>query len=432
MQSGSLTADDPRYRAMFDVAKEALETVGQVEGDLSPRMNALRERGSVLHGSLNQLLNLPEAHKAFSCERDHYALLSWAHCERAFRENLLFSSEVYKESPGVQNFGRSILEMTGDEHRRYRSVVQAMFLKPKAVKWWRPMLIDGAVETLVGHFGDWETVDLNQALCARLPVHVVTRMIGLDGEDALTFRHHLQRSTIAARNLPEAEVREAAGEVSRMLKALIAKRRAEPGDDVISLLAHNELRLPDGGGRQLSDDEVFGYCRLIMFAGGGTTWRQLGITLHALLTNYQYWEACRDDRKLIEGAIDEGARWLPTDPTFPRLMMEDVELDGVVVPKGARVDICVGSANRDPARWDDPDRYDIFRPAQYHIGFGLGPHQCLGMNVAKQEMIAAINALMDRFPDMALDRDAPPAEVQGGLHQRGMTSVPVRLRPRAA
>lgn len=429
MSTDALTADDPRYRKMFDVTKEALDSSGHVTGDLSPAMNALRDRASVMHGSLLELLGLPPIHQSFNCPRDHYSLLSWAHCERAFRENLLFSSEVYKESPGVQAFGHSILEMTGDEHRRYRGVVQPMFLGPKVMKWWRPLLIDGAVEALVSRFSEWETVDLNMELCARLPVHVVTRMIGLDGDDALTFREHLNRSTVGLRQHQPDEVRASAAAVSDMLKGLVTKRRAEPGDDVISALAHNDLRMPDGSSRKLSDEEVFGYCRVIMLAGGGTTWRQLGITLCALLENYDFWEACRDDRSLIEGAVDESARWLPTDPTFPRLMMEDVELDGVRIPQGARVDICVGSANRDPSRWDDPDRYDIFRKSQYHIGFGLGPHRCLGMNVAKQEMVAAINALMDRFPHMTLDRDAPPPVVQGGLHQRGMTSVPVRLRP---
>jgi cytochrome P450 len=217
-------------------------------------------------------------------------------------------------------------------------------------------------------------------------------------------------------------------EVFRMLKNLVDARRLEPRDDVISSLASKEFALADGGSRKLTDDEIFGYCRLIMLAGGGTTWRQLGITLHALLTDYRLWEACRADRGVIEKAVDESLRWMPTDPTFPRLMMQDIELAGVKIPAGARVDVCVGSANRDPQRWENPDIYDPFRPAQYHLGFGLGPHQCLGMNVAKQEMITAINGLLDRFPNMRLDPEAPPAKLHGGLEQRGMSTVNVVLQ----
>jgi cytochrome P450 len=425
---GSLTANDPRYREMFDVAKEAMQTAGRVEGDLTPRMNALRNRSPVMKGSLRRILELPEVHMAFDRPREHYTLFSFKLCERAFRENLLFSSEVYKESPGVQNFGRTILEMTGEEHRRYRGMVQPIFVRPKAVTLWKQTWIDDAVNALLDRLNDWECADLNLELCARLPVHVVTRGIGMSSEDALTFREHLQRSTIGARTLPEAEVTHARAEVWRMLKELIDARRAEPRDDVMSSLAANEFKLADGTSRKLTDAEVFGYCRLIMLAGGGTTWRQLGITLHALLSDYSLWEACRDDRSLVEKAVDESLRWMPTDPTFPRLMMLDTELEGMVIPKGARVDVCLGAANRDPSRWDDPDRYDPLRSAKYHLGFGLGPHQCLGMNVAKQEMITALEGLMDRFPNMTLDAAAPPAHLQGGLEQRGMSAVRVRFR----
>jgi cytochrome P450 len=422
-----LTANDPRYRELFDAAKDAVSTSGRVEGDLTPRMSALRDQAPVMKGSLRRILDLPEVHMAFDRPREHYTLFSFALCERAFRENLLFSSAVYKESPGVQNFGRTILEMTGEEHRNYRGMVQPLFVRPKALALWKPAWIDDAVDALLDRLVGWKTADLNLELCARLPVHVVTRGIGMDNEDALTFREHLQRSTIGARSLPPEEAAYSRGEVFRMLKNLVDARRAEPRDDVMSSLAANEFALADGGSRKLTDAEIFGYCRLIMLAGGGTTWRQLGITLHALLKDYRLWAACRDDRGLVEKAVDESMRWMPTDPTFPRLMTQDVELAGVRIPAGARIDICLGAANRDPSRWENPDAYDPMRPAKYHLGFGLGPHQCLGMNVAKQEMITALNGLMDRFPNLRLDPDAPPAQLHGGLEQRGMSAVPVLL-----
>ena len=217
------------------------------------------------------------------------------------------------------------------------------------------------------------------------------------------------------------------GEVERMLRELIAERRAEPGDDVVTGLTQNDFALADGGSRKLTDEEIMGYCRLILLAGGGTTWRQLGITIHALMTHYHFWEALKADRKALEGAVEESARWMPTDPVFPRLMMEDTEVEGVHVPAGVRLDVCLGAANRDPTRWDDPDAYDPFRPKKNHLGFAMGPHQCLGMNVAKQEMIIALNGLMDRFPNMRLDPDAPAPRIVGGLEQRGMSAVPVLL-----
>jgi len=425
-----LTAEDERYAELFDVVRETTAHGGEVFGDLTPRMNALRDRHPVMKGSLRELLGLPPApHAMYENEREHYTLLNYALCNRALRENLLFSSEVYEESPGVRQLGKVILKMVGDEHLRYRKMVQPMFIRPRAINWWRKNWIENSVAALLDRLDSMSTADLNLDLCARLPVSIVTQGMGLNGEDALTFRIHLQKSMMA-RTLPMEQVIEASTAVQRMLMEVISARRAQPRDDVVSELLKCELELADGSKRPLEDDEIFSYCRLIILAGGGTTWRQLGITLYQLLSNYHFWEACREDRSLIEPAIEESARWMPTDPTFPRLVKEDVELEGVRIPAGSRVDMCLGAANRDPEIWDNPDVYDIYRPRgkQPHVGFGMGPHRCLGMEVAKQEMIVAIEGLMDRFPNMVLDSEAPAPQLLGGLEQRGMSAIPVVLR----
>jgi cytochrome P450 len=425
--SQALTADDPRYSELFDAAKEAAASNdGQVYGDLTGAMNALRDKASAQKGSLRELLGVPDLHHAYDVKREHYTIFSFAACDRAFRDNLLFSSVGYKESPGVRSMGNVILSMVGDEHRRYRATAQPIFVKPRAMTWWKQNWIDEIVETLLDRLTDRDSADLNLELCARLPMHVVTRGIGMSGEKALYFRDHLLRATIA-RTLTMEEKARSMGEVSRMLQELIDERRARPADDVVSGLIAAELDLPEGGGRPLTDEEIFGFCRLIMLAGGGTTWRQLGITIHALLT-YGFWDACREDRSLIPAAVEEAARWRPTDPSFTRLATEDVEVGGCLIPAGARVDVCLGAANRDPARWENADAYDIRRLPQNHLGFAMGPHQCLGMNVARQEMISAINGLMDRFPNLRFDPDAPAPELVGGVEQRGMSALPVLLR----
>lgn len=420
----ALTSNDPRYREMFDVKKEA-EATGRVHADLSAAMDALRDQAPVMKGSLQELLHLPK-HQTFDSEREHYTVFSFDLCNRALRENLLFSSESMNESPSVRQMGDTILTMIGDKHRRYRSMVQPMFLRPKAVNWWKPNWINDAVNGLLDRMQGWDKADLNLELCARLPVYVVTRGMGLSGDDALSFREQLLKSTLGVLNqASREEAMRAAGEVKRMLLAVIESRRKEPGDDGITGLVQCDLELPEGGSRKLTDEEIFSYARLIMVAGGGTTWRQLGITIVALMRAPQYWEACRDDRSLIENAVNESARWLPTDPLFTRLMTDDVELEGVKIPNGARVDMCLGSANRDPTRWENPTVFDPLRPVQNHLGFGMGPHRCLGKDVAIMEMVTALNGLMDRFPNMHFDHDAPQPEVLGGLHQRGMSAVPV-------
>ncbi len=103
-------------------------------------------------------------------------------------------------------------------------------------------------------------------------------------------------------------------------------------------------------------------------------------------------------------------------------------LEGIAIPKGGVIEVWIPAANRDPARWDRPEVYDLHRKALPHLGFGIGQHRCLGLNVAQQEMQAGISALIDAFPDMRLDPDANAPFITGGLEQRGVTGLPVLLR----
>jgi cytochrome P450 len=150
----------------------------------------------------------------------------------------------------------------------------------------------------------------------------------------------------------------------------------------------------------------------------------MGITLTALLQHPDVLAAVRNDRELVKAAVEESVRWNATDPMFSRWVTRDVELCGVAIPDGAVVHLCLGAANRDPARWERPDDYDIFRPLKPTLAFGGGPHICLGMHVARAEMTVAINALLDRLPNLRLDPDAEPPRIIG-MYERGATAIPV-------
>lgn len=421
-----LTADDPRYRKMFDASAEARDA-GEVVGDLTPEFNALRDKSVVHKGSLRELLGLQSHDEGLLVQREAYTIFSFEACDAAFRDNDTFSSHLYLEMPLVLAFGDVILSKTGQDHKRLRAVAQPMFVEPKAMKWWRENWIDPVVDALIESIAGQDKADLNLDFCARLPVNVITQGMGLEAEQALEFRQHLLRAT-ASRTATAEEKAHSMEEVVRILKQAITERRANPQDDVISGLIKRDYKQADGSSRTLTDEEIFSYCRLIMFAGGGTTWRQLGITINALLTHEGYWAALVKDRSLVEAAVQESLRWLPTDPVFPRLLTKDVEIDGFAIPAGSRVEICLAAANRDPKRWDNPEAYDIFRPYQYNLGVGVGQHQCLGQHVAKQEMYVALHALLDNFPNLRLDPDAPRPEVTGGLEMRGMSALPVLLR----
>lgn len=422
----SLVSDNPRYAELFDMKNQTANLGVDMSKDYTDDMNRLRDAAPVHKGSLRELLGVPEM--PFSdVQRDSYTFFSYRACEIGFRENLIFSSEGYNESAGVRTIGPTILSMVGKPHKRLRTAAQPLFKRPKVLDWWNKRWIQETVDALLDRIADQEAVDLNSELCALLPMATVTRAIGLEGENVIEFRYQLNRATFGAAHLPPEESAAARKWVDQTLRDLIAENIQNPGDNVIAGLIENEIRNEDGTSRKLTEDEIFGYCKLAIFAGGGTTWRQLGITIDALMNHYHFWEACVKERALLDQAVEEGLRWRATDPVFPRLCMEDTEVEGVMVPAGNRVHLCLGAANHDPAVFKNPEEYDIFRDKSHQMGFGFGPHRCLGMDVARQEMIVAISGLMDRFPKMRLNPDKPKP-VYRGLDHRGMSAVTVRLK----
>jgi cytochrome P450 len=420
------TAGDELYESLYDVRREAEEIGNYIDHDPYPTMNELRERAPVQKGFLRELMGLPAFHRhKGALDREGYTCFTFEMCEKAFRDNVNLSNNVY-HFDGSPPKTMGILEMDNPEHHAFRRAVQSLFIRPKAQKWWREHFIDRLVDDLVVDLQRRDRAELNLQLCARVPVHTITRAVGLRGEDALLFRNALV-GTSANRHGLQARM-EAHATVQRMLMEQIVKRKAEPGEDIISWLLAAEIDPPGEERRALTDAEIVIFARLILLAGGGTTWRQLGIVLLALLNNRDYLEAAREDRKLIDAAIEESLRWNPTNPTFSRVAVADTQLGDVVIPKGAVLDICLGAANRDPDRWENPDVFDLYRPFKQHLGTGLGAHMCLGRFVAQAEMNVTINRLFDHFPRMRLDPDAETPYVTGGLEQRGVSSLPVLLR----
>jgi cytochrome P450 len=426
LMSEAPVSDDARYRKLFDLAREAREHGDNINYDINCDLKRLREQAPVHRGTLRTLLKVG-GRASFESDLPAYTFFSYRSCERAFLDGTVFQSESYLASPAIRSLGPNILAMSGDTHRRYRSTSQAMFLKPRVTSWWKPKWIDDPVENLLDRIQGMDKADLNVDLFARLPVHVITTAIGLRDDLTLTFREHLLK---AANLFPATleEQRYSYGRVEGMLRDLLSERRSNPSDDIISGLTQADFKTPEGGTRKLTDEEVLSYCRLVLLAGGGTTWRQLGITVYALLSHYMCWVACRDDRTLIGDTVEEALRWNGTNPVFPRITHQDVEVEGVHIPANTWVDICLGAANRDPARWDNPDAFDIFRERKQHLSFGTGAHHCLGQYVARQEIVGVLNGLTERFPDMHLDPDAPPVFFTGSLENRGVSALPVVLR----
>lgn len=408
---------------MFDIDDDAERNGGGVVEDPYPIWAELLRQGPVHKGGIGGLTGRSNDRGTMYIEgMEHYSVFSFAGVSEVFTRKDDFNSGHYQD---MQTFTDTILAMDGTGHRRYRDLIQEHFQPAQASGWWRENVISKLVEELVGRFENRDRVDLNSQFFARLPMQTVTAGFGLSAQEGLEFRRCLLAAMAHA--TPPQEKMAKMQEASAILDKVIRERREDPRDDVISRLVQADLAEEDGSKRKLTVDEVASYCKLIVFAGGGTTWKQLGITTFALLNNPKQLEAVRADRSLLPKAILESARWYPNDPVFARKAMHDTELQGMEIPDGAIMHLCLGSANRDPERWENPERFDLFRPVQRSTAFAAGAHSCLGQHVAREEMLGAINVLLDRFPNIRWDPSMPPARLSGGLISRGPGPLHVLL-----
>ncbi|HSV36592.1 MAG TPA: cytochrome P450, partial [Ramlibacter sp.] len=169
-------------------------------------------------------------------------------------------------------------------------------------------------------------------------------------------------------------------------------------------------------GDALPEEVLVSFLRQLVNAGGDTTYRGTSILLVGLLGNPEQLDAVRCDRALIPQAIDEALRWDGPVLMQSRTAARDTELGGMHIPANALIGVLAGSANRDPSRYPDPDKFDIFRERKHrHFAFAYGPHVCIGQHLARVEMTRALHAILDRLPNVRLDPDMPPPEVRGTM-----------------
>ena len=414
------------YAEFFQIEKTA-EAGGGIVEDPYPKWAELLALAPVHSGTLAECMGLPPERSgaAFNVPgRIYYSVLGFNAASDVFTRKHDFSNQAYTEM-GVQNFlGDSMLNMDGLRHRKYRNLVQEFFQPAVAETWWRSQVVENLVDELVTGMANEDSVDLNARLFARVPLHTVTVGFGLTVKEGLDFHGHMLASSQAGDAESALEARSRAGFV---LREAILERQARPRDDLISKLAHADLEEDDKSLRKLTVEEIEAFCRLIVFGGSDTTWRQMGIALFALLNNPDQLADLIADRSLMDAAVLESVRWYP-QPMFPRQVIRDTQLYGVDLPEGAHLQVCLAAANRDPSRWEDPDRFDIHRPFRRSLAFAAGAHSCLGQHVARQELTVAFNALFDRFPNMRWDPEKPQPYLTGSLIQRGPGRLDVRLR----
>jgi cytochrome P450 len=312
--------------------------------------------------------------------------------------------------------GHSILEMDEPEHHHYRALIQQAFTR-KALDKWRDELVRPMVESIVEDIASRGHGDLVQELTFPFPVRVIAGMLGLPPEDLPQFHRWAVELISVGFDL---EVGMAASQKLRdYFAGVLAPRRSEPQDDLISVLAHASL-----DGRQLDDEQIFAFLRLLLPAGAETTYRSSSNLLFGLLTDPSQLSTLQEDRSLLPQAIEEGIRWEPPLTGIARWSTHDVEVDGMPVASQSVVQVNMGAANRDPKRWERPDQFDILRPPLPHVSFALGPHTCLGMHLARMETTVAMETILDRIPKLRLDPAADDVHIRGKAF-RAPPSLPV-------
>jgi cytochrome P450 len=318
-------------------------------------------------------------------------------------------------SPSQMDSG--ILSMDPPEHTRLRKLVAKAFTQ-RRVELLRPRvreLASGLVDELMAHGAP---VDLVEHFALRLPVAVICEMLGVPVEDRPRFRVWSD-AALSTSALTAEEVEANREELRDYMRGLIAVRRAEPRDDLMTAL----IAARDEQDR-LSELELIDMCGGILIAGHETTASQLPNFVYVLLDNPEQWAELRDDPARIPAAVEELMRFVPlgNGAAFARYATVDVEVGGVLVRAGEPVVVAVGSANRDELRFEAPDELRFDRVENQHIGFGHGAHHCMGAQLARLELQEGLLALTSRLPGL---RVAGEIAWKSGNILRAPRSMPV-------
>ncbi|WP_189134438.1 cytochrome P450 family protein [Wenjunlia tyrosinilytica] len=293
--------------------------------------------------------------------------------------------------------GKSMMTADGQSHRRLRALVSEAFT-PRRTEALRPRveqitheLLDALAAEAPG------PVDLRERFAYPLPMSVISELLGVPEEDR-DMLHELSVSIVSTSTGP-ADVLATQRAMYGYLDSLVAAKRRSPADDVTSALiaTHDE-------GDRLNETELAGTLVLLIVAGHGTTLNLITNATRALLTHPEQLALVRYGSRSWEAVVEETLRWDSPVNQFPmRYALEDIDVDGTVIPKGAAILASYASTGRDSAfHGEDADRFDITRGPTRHLAFGHGPHFCLGAALARMQAHIALAALFDRFPGLTL------------------------------
>ncbi|MCK0174886.1 cytochrome [Mycobacterium sp. 852013-51886_SCH5428379] len=363
--------------------------------DPYPMFAARRRDSGVFKGSVMDWSKTPEDLKPDNL----YAAVSFNAVNRVFRDNRLFDSSIYDSTIGLF-IGPTILAMEGKPHRAHRNLVSAAF-KSRSLLRWEPEIVRPICQELIDDIAEAGTADLISDFTFEFPTRVISRLLGLPEEDLPWFR--ARAVELISYTVKWKRAFEASSALKDYFLQQIDLRRSRPTEDIIGDLVTAEI-----DGEKLSDEAIYSFLRLLLPAGLETTYRSSGNLLFLLLSHPEQFRAVQADHTLIPAAIEEGLRYETPLTTVQRCATADTELEGVPIPAGSVIDVCIGSANRDEGRWERSEQFDIFRERIPHITFAAGEHTCMGLHLARMETRVALESLLDRLTDITLCTDQDP------------------------
>jgi len=358
---------------------------------------------------------------------DFYALFRFEDVWQATLDWKTYSSSL---GPALENRGQlpgelfSIIGMDPPRHTRLRNVVSRGFT-PKRIA-----ALEDEVRALAAHYlgalrGE-ERFDVQQLFSVKLPMDVISVLLGIPEADRDWYRHTVDRGLERDPDTgqPSRENLGKLGEARAYVLELLAARRKQPGEDLITVIAEAEYAEPDGRTRRLSDDEVAAFTTLLAAAGAETTAKLIGnmVVYLSRHPDQRRW-VFADAAARLPGAIEEVLRYDAPSQFQGRVAMCDVRVHGVTIPEGARVALVTGAACRDPREFPDPDCLDVRREPARSLYFGHGQHVCIGKSLARLETRVALEELALRWPEWQVDEAGLTRTYQA--HVRGFQNVPL-------
>ena len=365
----------------------------------------------------------------YSEQYDFYALSRFDDVVTAHRDHATFTSthgQTYEQlSSGEPADMGSIISMDPPEHTRYRALVSRAFT-PRSIGNYEALvreIISGCLDPLMGR----RQFDILEEFAAPFPVEIISTILGVPAEDRQQIR--LWTDEMLHREEGSAMGNQAAAEAGMAqgmyLYELAQRKRAQPADDMLTALIEAEVETEDGDLTQLDDAEIAGFGTLLAAAGSETVTKLVGNAVVLFHRHPDQWAKVLDDPAVIPNAVEEILRYWAPSQYQGRYSVVDSEWHGVTIPQHKPVFLITGAANRDPRRYDDPDRFDITREPGLAVGLGHGLHVCLGAALARLESRVAIEEIARRWPAFEVNEEGLRRVQMSNV--AGYSSVPVTV-----